>query len=152
MGKRTTTTFLPGEEHRNYKHGLSRHPGCMALKGARDRCDNPKNPRYDRYGARGITVCKEWRDDIVSFWTHMGSTWAPGMTLERIDNDGHYEPGNCKWATPKEQARNRRNNVYIDTPWGSLSLAEAAERAGINYQTFWRRYKIGRTGRALFGV
>ena len=77
----------------------------------------------------------------------MEPTYQPGLTIERTDNSGPYSPENCHWGTPKEQARNRRNNVMVGTPWGSMLLVEAAERSGINYYTLhdrwtrWNRYR-----------
>jgi hypothetical protein len=72
------------------------------------RCNNPKHPAFKNYGARGIKVCERWHD-FVNFFADMGRC-PPGLWLERIDNDGNYAPGNCCWATPTEQANNKRNS------------------------------------------
>ena len=94
------------------KHGMrySSIYGCWA--NLIQRCSNPKNPKYKYYGARGIKVCARWHF-FENFYADMGDK-PEGLTLERKNNDGDYEPGNCKWATHKEQANNtRRQRVFI---------------------------------------
>ena len=102
------------------------------------RCGNPNNPAFHNYGARGIRVCERWLK-FENFRDDMLPTWRPGLTLERTNNNGNYEPGNCYWATWKEQGRNKRNNRLIDTPWGRMTLADAAQRSGVSPATLaWR--------------
>lgn len=102
----------------------------------------PNNVRYHRYGGRGIKVYKEWHS-FEAFYRDMGSTWKPGLTLDRIDNDADYTPDNCRWASRKQQAFNTCRTHMIDTPWGRMPLGEAAERSGIDRTTIYSRLQAG---------
>jgi hypothetical protein len=113
------------------------------------RCENPKDKAYENYGGRGIKVCVRW-DSFLNFLEDMEATYAPGLSIDRRDNDRNYEPGNCRWATAKEQGRNRRCSINIDTPWGRMNVAEAAERIGMNRERFSTRVKLGWTMDQLF--
>ena len=115
------------------------YPRWIAIK---RRCYGVTAPDYPRYGGRGIKLCERW-GRFSAFVEDMEPTFRSGMTLERIDNDGDYSPENCRWATQKEQQRNRNNNIAVDTPWGRMTIAEAAERSGINYFTLWTRHQSG---------
>lgn len=93
----------------NRTHGLSRtHPLFSTWSAMKDRCHNTRSPSYPRYGGRGIQVCDEWRKSFVSFIAHVGDRPEGGYTLDRINNDGNYEPGNVRWATWTQQVANRR--------------------------------------------
>lgn len=101
------------------------------------RCDNPKSKIYSYYGGRGISICERWRS-FENFLEDMGERQV-GQSLDRIDNDGNYEPGNCRWASKKDQARNRRSNCLVTYNGTKMSLSEAAELEGIPY---WQAYKF----------
>jgi hypothetical protein len=108
----------------------------------RARCENPKSEGYELYGGRGITVCPQW-SKFEAFWLDMGPTWKLGLSIERINNDGNYEPANCRWATAREQGANRRDNVVIQTSKGPMTIAEASRQFGIPWKTIGSRIRYG---------
>ena len=115
-------------------------PEYSVWAGMIQRCYNPKETAsFSRYGARGISVCDKWKCNFLSFFADMGPRPSPKHTLERIDNDGNYEPSNCRWATRTEQARNRRSTRYIEFRGQTKPLAEWAEVLGISvWKLRWR--------------
>lgn len=127
---------------RNYRHGLSTHPCYAILANMVARCTNPANEFFHRYGGRGIKIHPPWLD-LATFIADVGSPPFPGATIDRIDNNGNYEPGNVRWATPKEQCRNFSRNRIIEHDGVSLTLVEWSERAGIDYHTLHTRLRNG---------
>lgn len=97
-----------GATHPRWEGGKNSHPLTSTYRNMIDRCTNPKNMRFNDYGGRGITVCDRWRDDFWAFVADVGDK-PVGKSLDRIDNDGNYEPDNVRWATPHEQNVNRRH-------------------------------------------
>ncbi len=109
----------------------------------KQRCCNPRYTHWLRYGGRGITVCPEWASSYEAFARDMGER-PPGHTLERIDNDKGYSPENCRWATRKEQARNRANTSKIVIEGREFVAAELAEISGLKTDTIKdRAFKLG---------
>jgi hypothetical protein len=89
----------------NFQHGLSHHPLMGVWNGIIQRCTNPNNNRYNRYGGRGIKLCKRWQS-FINFYTDVIADYKPGLQIDRIDNDGDYEPGNTRWVSQTINIRN----------------------------------------------
>lgn len=89
-------------------HGMTGTPEFLAWYGMKSRCYNENTTDYNIYGGRGIEVCKEWRDDFSAFFSHVGKRPSPNHSIDRINTDGNYEPGNVRWETATIQSRNQR--------------------------------------------
>lgn len=109
----------------------------------RYRCKNPGNAAWKNYGGRGISVCERWDASFTSFLEDMGPRPSPNHSLDRIDNDGNYEPGNCRWATQKEQMRNSCVADVITFNGQTKSVRDWAEETGIKWWTLKQRIKNG---------
>lgn len=129
-------------------HGRSGTPEWIAWQSMLRRCEDPQHRSYPHYGARGIRVCERWHR-FEAFFADMGPR-PKGLTLERCDVDGDYEPHNCCWATLSEQARNRRSNHLLTYAGETMCLAAWAERLGMETGTLYGRIKEGwSTARAI---
>ena len=126
----------------NKTHGSSRTGLYRVWLSMRRRCENPSDPSFKNYGGRGIKVCDRWNRSFEAFVADMGERPASALTVERIDNDGNYEPGNCKWATRQEQARNQRSNRLIEHDGRVQCLARWAEEFGIGASCLRRRLDV----------
>lgn len=137
-------------------HGMTKTRIYTVWRSMVKRCHNPQHKSYHRYGGRGIAVCDEWRHSFETFrdWAlannYDESAPRGQYTIERKDNNGNYEPSNCRWATIGEQARNRRNNRIVVFHGDAMTLTEASVLSGINRRTLSDRVARGLTGDALF--
>jgi hypothetical protein len=130
----------------NTRHGYSAKGGRAeynAWGSMRERCHNPRHHSYSRYGGRGITVCDWWRSDFANFLADMGPRPSPAHSLDRIDNNGNYEPGNCRWATIDQQASNKRTNVKVSAFGETLHMREWSRRTGLSASGIKRRLAHG---------
>lgn len=125
---------------RNWKHGLAYSGTYYSWQQAKRRCFNVNATQYPHYGGRGITMCDQWRADFSEFLADMGPR-PEGHTLDRIDNDGNYEPANCRWATQREQAANQRKSILITKDGVTHCLAEWARIIGISQSSLYGRWK-----------
>lgn len=139
----------PKSRARNYRHGYktagkysSEYSIWMNM---RARCANPNSNRYEMYGGRGIRVCARWREDFLNFLNDMGRRPSLDHSIDRMDNDGNYTPENCRWATRKEQCRNRRTSRFLSFRGEEKTLAEWCEITGLPVSTVHARIKSGWT-------
>lgn len=132
-------------------HGLAlKHPAYSSWSNMKQRCNDPNKDNYAYYGGRGISVAPRW-SEFAQFWEDMKATWFDGATLDRVDSNGNYEPSNCRWVTMAQQQRNKSTTKRVETPFGVMCLADAADRFGINYGTLKSRIKNGMAQDRVFG-
>lgn len=120
----------------------------------RFRCEQPSHDCYQLYGGRGIKVCDEWKDSFSVFrrWA-LASGYRDDLTIDRKNNDGNYEPSNCRWISPIEQTKNKRpakNEIRVERNGRVMSLLAWSRETGIGYTTLIKRYHAGLRGAALF--
>lgn len=118
------------------KHGAARDgrhtPEYLAWAHIVDRCTRPTSGEWHNYGARGITICDEWRENAAAFLEHIGPRPSAQHQIDRIDNERGYEPGNVRWVTRKENCRNTRRNRWVEFLGRRMTLAEAIELSGLS--------------------
>lgn len=128
---------------RNTTHGLSHLPEHEVWEVMKARCSNPSHKSYPDYGGRGITVCPEWAASFESFYNHVGPRPSDNHSIDRVDNNKGYEPGNVRWATAKQQGRNKRTNHHLTLNGETKTLAEWSEITGIKKNSLSARSRYG---------
>lgn len=121
-----------GESYRKHdkSKAMKNEPTYITWKSMKARCNNPNATGYKNYGGRGIEVCERW-NDYANFVADMGKR-PDGMTIDRIDGDGNYEPSNCRWATDESQTNNRRTNHAVTYKGESLTISQLAKSVGVD--------------------
>lgn len=133
-GKRSSGRFAHGESKTRIHNIWTK---------MRRRCSDSKYEHYDRYGGRGISVCEEWQSYTAFRDWALSNGYQEGLEIDRIDNNGNYEPNNCRWTTRKEQMRNRENTVFVCVQGEKKPLIELCEIYGANYKYAHAKYKKG---------
>ena len=130
---------------RNYKHGHNTRKKTtseyIAWNNMIARCENPNDPRYNTYGKRGVVVCEGWRNSFKSFLEHIGARPSKKLSVDRIDNDGNYEPGNVRWGISEQQFRNKTNNHWIEYNGVKMILQDWAKKLKTDYRHIIRMLK-----------
>jgi len=124
-------------------HGLSNHQMYSVWNSMKDRCYYEGHVHYARYGGRGIYVCDRWLNSLENFIEDMYPSYIEGLQLDRIENDGIYEKGNCKWSTVREQAINRSSTVFLTARGETMCIKDWSVKLGINYSTIRQRVVAG---------
>lgn len=124
-------------------HGMKRRTEYFIWSTMKQRCLNPKSNGYARYGGRGINICDRWRDSFEAFYEDMGPRPSNRHSIDRIDNDGGYEPSNCRWSEIEQQVRNRRSTRWVQFRGATMCLADVAELVGMNAGTLRARLQRG---------
>lgn len=123
-------------------HGMSRTPTYSSWQRMIDRCTNAKNKHFENYGGRGVVICHRWRISFKNFLDDMGIR-PDGTSLDRVNNDGNYEPGNCRWATRSQQQSNRRVNHLITINGETRTITQWSLVSGISTCTISSRIRLG---------
>lgn len=124
-------------------HGLSKTPEYQIWKAMKARCYSVKHKNYAEYGGRGIKLCAEWVDDAAAFIAHVGNRPSESHSIDRIDCNGDYDPGNCRWVTQQAQMRNTRRSHIIEYDGRKMTIAELADIAVVSETTLYKRVYAG---------
>jgi len=125
---------LKKETKSNYKNGLRHHPLYNVWANIKQRCLNKKQPKYNDYGGRGIKICKEWENSFECFYNWcLNNSWGKGLEIDRVNNNGDYEPNNCRFVSRSINMNNTRANTIIEYNNEIKTLAEWAEKLNIPY-------------------
>lgn len=145
-GKARTRLHMVSNEFITHGHTAKGKPSKTYIKwqGMKTRCCNPNNSKFKYYGARGIKVCDRWLDSFENFLADMGEC-PENMTIDRIDNNGDYEPGNCRWVTLTEQSRNRSNVKQFTINGKTQCLNQWIKEVGMTFNKARRRLSQGLT-------
>lgn len=146
-----TEADFEAEECTQCSFPLSKKRERQSYMQMRQRCLNPNNNRYARYGGRGIRICDRWLESFDNFYADMGPR-PQGTSIERRDNDGDYEPNNCRWATPKEQSNNMSRNRYLEHKGKRQTLAQWCRELGLDKGTIRARLRRGWTMNEAFNL
>lgn len=125
------------------RHGATKTAEYTAWWAMIQRCENHAHASFSRYGGRGITVCPAWRQSFAEFLAHVGRRPSAQHSLDRKDSDKGYEPGNVRWATPREQANNTRANRLFGHEGRQATVPEWAREFGVPSSTVWKRLRLG---------
>lgn len=132
-----------GKANWRYKHGETKTRLFKIWSSMHERCERPKHKHYHSYGGRGITICPEWREFMPFANWARANVYSDNLTIDRIDNNGNYEPSNCRWVTVKEQQNNKRTNRIIFYKGERYTLTQLAEKVGIKKTTLKERLNMG---------
>ena len=127
-----------------WKHKMSYTRLYAIYNHMKTRCYNKNNERYKHYGGRGIMICDEWLHDFMNFYNWaIKNGYKDNRSIDRIDVDGNYEPSNCRWATPKQQANNKQNTIYLTHNGKTQTMAQWCNDLNLKYITVYNRYIRG---------
>lgn len=131
-------------------HGLSRNRLYSIWCDIKKRCTNERSKVFGNYGGRNIKICEEWMNDFSKFhkWS-ITNGYKDNLSIDRKDNDGNYEPSNCRWVTSEVQNNNTRKNVRVEIEGVTRTLSQWSKLSGVNERTISHRFKNGITGKAL---